>query len=221
MTIRKTVTKDLEIPLLDNEDSRDEDRETEPFLEFKTFKIANSTFGLGFLSGAVVQFFSLYIITLVHFQASSVSTTTQSIQELAENAEVPFALYILCRYWFLVAFILPPLVTAFIQKYRTRSHKIKGANSKLFNLECFFECVRFELGMVFGSICQMSLINVYASVKLSDPVALIPYYAAVLLSAMLILCLIRTIVQQTCANISSIEVVIRYGGDEDDEENPN
>ena len=221
MTIRKTVTKDLEIPLLDNEDSSDEGREIEPFIKVKVFKIMNSTFGLGFLFGATAQFFSLYIITLVYFQASYVSITNQSVQELVENAEVPFALYILCRYWFLVAFILPLLVTVIVQKYRTRSHKIKVGNSNLLDMEAFFECARFQLGMVFGSFSQMSLINFYAIVKTHNPATLIPYFAGVLLSAMLILCLLRTCVEQTCTNVSSIDVVIRYGDDQDDEENPN
>eukprot|EP00531_Pseudo-nitzschia_arenysensis_P008321 CAMPEP_0116132444 /NCGR_PEP_ID=MMETSP0329-20121206/9551_1 /TAXON_ID=697910 /ORGANISM="Pseudo-nitzschia arenysensis, Strain B593" /LENGTH=231 /DNA_ID=CAMNT_0003626959 /DNA_START=277 /DNA_END=972 /DNA_ORIENTATION=+ len=231
MNTHKTANKDLEAPLLENEYSSDtagDNLPHNPLIEVKNFKIFNATFSFGFVFGAIVHSMSLCIVSCVYHQADPYSIVDPTIEELSERAGIPLALYYLARYWFVVAFVLPPFITVQVLKFRARRNNDKEESSETkasvitSNMESFLECARFQLGTFLGSICIMSLFCFYATSKTTAPGVLMTYYVGCIVSASLIICLIRTCVEQTCSGVKSIDIVVRYGDDtENDEKNTN
>lgn len=231
MNFQKTAAnKDLEVPLLSESHKSSDGDEPKTTVIDGRCNLVNGTYFIGFLTGVLIQSVSLYAISVLLPSSDGVSevaitttattttttTTTTTLQPTSEaNVPLIFVLYLFCRYWVLAAFLLPPLVTTIVLKYRKRKSAhatIKG------NLESYFECVRFQLGMFFGSLILLSLVNFYALANTAPLCMLLAYYAACVVVSFFALCLLQIFVNQICANVSSVEIIVSYEKDEEDRE---
>ena len=69
-------------------------------------------------------------------------------------------LYLFSRYWVLLALLVPPIACTIYLKFRERRLKKIGKHALMkSNMKSFFECVRFQLGLFFGSMLLLSLVN--------------------------------------------------------------
>jgi len=181
--------------------------------------LVNGTYFCGFLAGVVIQSLSLYAVGII-LPASSGETKAAAaaaahIQTTPDTSiSLVFALYFFTRYWVLVALLLPPFVTSMIQKYRCcrRNTTMKG------NLESYFECVRFQLGVFFGSLILLSLFNFYTLAKSAPLYLLLGYYAICVVVSFFALCLLQIFVNQVCANVSSVEIIVSFEKEDKDGE---
>ena len=217
------IQRDLEAPLLENTSNveihsaipltRDG---TETTVVDGRCDVINRIYVLGFFVGLVIQSCSLYAFGIVVPSANGNETKIPG----DHSVPVLFALYFFSRYWVLVALLLPPIVCTMVQKIRQSTFSRKNKSKKTrdlmkSNLESFFECVRFQLGMFFGSLILLSLVNFYALAKTAPICMLLGYYAICVVVSLFALCLLQVFVNQVCANISSIEIIVSYDNDDE------
>jgi hypothetical protein len=116
------------------------------------------------------------------------------------NVVTAFVLYVFTKYWMPIALLLPAAVVAI------RSRSLPGH----LRLESFFESLRFQFGLFFGSLLLLSLVNFYALANTAPLPLLLAYYAVCLTVSFVALCLLQIFVNEVCANVSSIEVIVNY-----------
>lgn len=163
--------------------------------------LVNGAYLLGLLLGVLIQIFSLY--------AHDTNTIDRSVQ-------VVFFLYFFSRYWVVAALFLPPIITAVLQKLRRRRRN--GQIGVKSNLEAFFQCIRFQLGIFFGCLILLSAFNFYSLAKTAPICVLLAYYAVCVVVSFLALCLLQMLVSQITANVSSIEIIVSYDDEDDDDD---
>mmetsp|Transcript_2121 Transcript_2121/g.3545 ORF Transcript_2121/g.3545 Transcript_2121/m.3545 type:complete len:220 (+) Transcript_2121:64-723(+) len=180
---------DLEAPLLEKSNYNkgdDNDTDDEKVIDARCH-LLNKSYLFGILSGVVLQgasFLASNFIKSAHLQ----------------NVVLAFVLYVFTKYWMPIAILLPAAVVA------VRSRSLPGH----LRLEAFFESLRFQLGLFFGSLLLLSLVNFYALANTAPLPLLLSYYAVCLAVSFIALCLLQIFVNEVCANVSSIEVVINY-----------
>ncbi|KAG7342587.1 hypothetical protein IV203_017829 [Nitzschia inconspicua] len=116
------------------------------------------------------------------------------------NVVAAFVLYVFTKYWMPIALLFPAVVVAL------RSRSLPGH----LRLESFFESLRFQFGLFFGSLLLLSLVNFYALANTAPLPLLMAYYAVCSVVSFVALCLLQIFINEVCANISSIEVIINY-----------
>jgi len=178
-------------------------------------RIINSIYVIGLFVGILVQSCSLYAFDIV---TPAINGEEQKIHG-DHSLSTLFAFYFLSRYWVLIGLLLPPIITTMIQKYRQRQllNKKTKKNHELMkgNLEGFFQCVRFQLGMFFGSLILLSSVNFYVLAKTAPILMLLGYYVICVIVSLIALCLLQMFVNQVCSNITSVEIVVSYDNDEE------
>lgn len=174
--------------------------------------LVNGAYFLGLLLGVSIQIFSLYAVDIATGDTSNSNTIDRSIP-------VVFFLYLFSRYWVVAALFLPPIITAVFQKLRRRRRN--GQVGVKSNLEAFFQCIRFQLGMFFGCLILLSAFNFYSLAKTAPICVLLAYYAVCVVVSFLALCLLQMFVGQITANVSSIEIIVSYDDEEDDDDDNN
>lgn len=169
---------------------------------------------------------------------TTLTTTVTTIITNKHNLSAPavFTLYFFSRYWVLVALLLPPIVCAMRLKANRRrasaSNKIKKNTSttkeqkhqqklqfKKSAAECvrsFFECIRFQFGLFFGSLIMLSVVNFYSLAQTTPLCMLLAYYSVCVVIASFSLCFVQVFVNQVCVNVSSVKIVVGYDDEEDD-----
>jgi len=217
------IQRDLEAPLLENASNveihsaipLDNNVSEITVVDDKGCKIINKIYFLGFLVGIAIQSCSLYAFGIVT-QSGDGETKIQG------DHSIPFlfALYFFSRYWVLAALLLPPIVSTMAHKIRkrklARERKEKKAQDLVkSNLESFFQCIRFQLGMFFGSLILLSLVNFYALAKTAPICILLGYYAICVFVSLIALCLLQVFANQVCGNISSVEIIVSYDNDDE------
>lgn len=178
--------------------------------------IVNGIYVAGFFVGLLVQSCSLYAFGVV-----MPAPQNGEEQKIHGNHSVPtlFALYFFSRYWVLIGLLLPPVITTMIQKYR--QHQLLNKKTKkshevmVGKLEGFFQCIRFQLGMFFGSLILLSAVNFYALAKTAPIYMLLGYYGICVVVSLIALCLLQIFVNQVCMNITSVEIIVSYDNDEE------
>jgi amino acid transporter len=194
--------------------------------------ILNGTYLIGFLLGLILQACSLYVVNMVTLVNTAGSASSAASAGSSGNGgmgmSVIFALYFFSRYWALLALLLPPIVCTMSEKFhrsskaRRRANRInkknKNKNVTTSCLETFFECVRFQFGLFFGSLILLSIVNFYTLAQTAPLCMLLAYYGVCVVVSLFALCLLQLFVNQVCANISSVEIVVSYDKDEDDDE---
>ncbi|OEU12157.1 hypothetical protein FRACYDRAFT_270533 [Fragilariopsis cylindrus CCMP1102] len=105
-------------------------------------------------------------------------------------------------------------------KARRRANKINMKNKNVNSscLETFFECVRFQFGLLFGSLILLSIVNFYTLAQTAPLYMLAAYYGVCVVVSLFALCLLQLFVNQVCANISSVEITVSYDADEEDDD---
>lgn len=150
-------------------------------------------------------------------------------------------LFLVTRYWVPVALMLPPIVAAVIHKVsrrRRRQRQLHFRRSIDINgdheeededddnakkkkgttcIEIFFECIRFQFGLFFGSLILLSIVNTYELAKTAPLVTLGLYYGVCFLVSFVGLCLLQFFINQVCASISTVKIVVSYDDDDDDD----
>jgi hypothetical protein len=190
-----STVRDLEAPLLERTSSRDstsstvsttEEDSSNKVIDAKCNVLSKSYF-YGIVAGIFLQAFSFYASNFVksaHLQ----------------NVVVAFVLYVFTKYWMPIALLLPAAIVAI------RSRSLPGH----LRLESFFETLRFQFGLFFGSLLLLSLVNFYALANTAPLPLLLAYYAVCLTVSFIALCLLQVFVNEVCANVSSIEVIVNY-----------
>lgn len=186
-----------------------------------TCKLVNKTYGCGFLAGILFQSFSLYLIG--NKRSFDGERAEPSSADSILPSALPFDVYAICRHWVLMVFTFTTLVTILVQKYRMRSSR-RNTNSAdqasitMRNVELCFECFRFQLGIFSGSICLLSIFT-FAYMSKEIPLSfLLASFGVCFVAAFFFLCLVQICVDQTCAHVSSVEIILRYDKDEEDRE---
>lgn len=171
----------------------------------------SSHFVFGLLLGCVLQACSLYTIGVLIPSTTHANGDTAITNPHELSMTSVFALYFLSRYWVVACLFLPPFlsVTYFRLKHKRSKKFIKG------RLSAFFDCLRFQFGLFFGSLIMLSGVNCYALSKSAPLPLLLSYYAVCVVISVFALGLLRFFVKQTCANVASIEIIVY---DKDDEE---
>jgi len=198
---------------LDDDDDDDDDDDQSTVINGDC-NLVNKTYFVGFVLGAIVQYASLCSFAMMQPDANG----NVDLTKVESSASTVFALYFFARYWVFAALIVPPFVTTLVQKYCRRRSVRAGSSTIKRILESYFECVRFQMGMFFGSLILLSLINFYALATTAPICMLLAYYAICVVVSFFALCLLQVFVDQICANVSSVEIVVSYE-DEDDETN--
>jgi hypothetical protein len=190
--------KDLEAPLIektiddDDHHHHHDDSNNNKVIDAKCHLVSKSYF-VGIFVGIVLQALSFF---------ASMMIKTSHIHDVA----VAFVLYVFTKYWMPLALLLPAAIVAL------RSRSLPGH----LRLESFFESLRFQFGLFFGSLLLLSLVNFYALAHAAPLPLLLSYYAVCLAVSFIALCLLQVFVNEVCANVSSIEVIVNY---EDDNKN--
>mmetsp|Transcript_10689 Transcript_10689/g.25724 ORF Transcript_10689/g.25724 Transcript_10689/m.25724 type:complete len:224 (-) Transcript_10689:288-959(-) len=215
------IQRDLEAPLLDNASDveihsaipLDNNVSEITVVDDEGCKIINKIYFLGFLVGIAIQSCSLYAFGIV-------TPSGDGETKIQGDHSIPFlfALYFFSRYWILAALLLPPIV--FTMGHKSRKLKLaRGSKDKKdlvkSNLESFFQCIRFQLGMFFGSLILLSLVNFYALAQTAPICMLLGYYAICVFVSLIALCLLQLFVNQVCGNISSVEIIVSYDNDDE------
>jgi len=155
-------------------------------------------------------------------------------------------LFLVTRYWVPVALMLPPIVAAVIHKVSRRRRRRRRRQRQLHFrrsidiigdhededdeddvdakkkkgttcIEIFFECIRFQFGLFFGSLILLSIVNTYELAKTAPLVTLGLYYGVCFLVSFVGLCLLQFFINQVCASISTVKIVVSYDDDDDDD----
>ncbi len=237
MSIRSNPINDLKAPLIPMGDAEKKTVEIRPSASEESLdfdvggdndidkymcKIVNKTYGCGFIGGILFQSLSLYLIGAKR-SFDEDGNEPSSADSILPSA-LPFDVYAICRHWVLMVFTLTTLATILVQKYRMRSNRrttnrTEQASITMRNVGLCFECFRFQLGIFSGSICLLSMFT-FASMYKKLPLSyLLTSFGACFVAAFLFLCLVQICADQTCANVSSVEIVLRYDNkDEEDRE---
>jgi hypothetical protein len=152
--------------------------------------LMSKSYVFGILTGLFLQAMSFYIAEYV--KSSSVISST--------NIMVAFTAYVFSKYWMPIALLLPAAIVA-IRSRSLPSH---------LRLESFFDSLRFQFGLFFGSLILLSLVNFYSLASTAPWPLLMSYYAVCLTISFIALCLLQIFVNEVCANVSSIEVIVNY-----------
>jgi len=203
-----------------DKDSDEGDDEDQTNILDGSCNIVNVTYAFGFFLGLIVQACSLYAIGVVLPEATGTGERAVAIGHTDRNVPLVFALYFFSRYWVLVALLLPPVITTMFQKlraYKAKKSKLTNATARG-NMESFFECLRFQLGMFFGSLILLSCVNFYTLAKTAPLCMLLAYYAVCVVVSFFALCLLQIFVNQLCQHVSSVEIIVSYEKDEEDME---
>lgn len=182
--------------------------------------LLNFSYAFGFFVGVIVQACSLYIIGVFMPKHYGISEEAAASGRIKPNVPIVFSLYFFSRYWVLMALLLPPVVTTMLQKlraYRAKKSKLTSVTIRS-NMQSFLECLRFQLGMFFGSLVLMSCVNCYTLAKTAPLCMLLAYYAICVVVSFFALCLLQIFVNQLYLHVSSIEIIISYEKDEEDME---
>jgi len=232
MNTSNNTTTDLEAPLLNRKpveihsaipititdfDDDEHDKDSDDDYDYDqtnvldgSCNLANVTYAFGLFVGVIVQVCLLYAIGVVLPDATGTGP----------NVLLVFALYFFSRYWILVALLLPPVVTTMFLKlraYQAKKSKLTNATVRD-NMESFFECLRFQLGMFFGSLISLSCINFYTLSKTAPLCVLLAYYTVSIVVSFFALCLLQIFINQLCKHIASVEIIVCYEKDEEDME---
>jgi hypothetical protein len=203
--------------------------------------IVDRIYFLGFLLGVALQCWKLCefgiilpdrfihtagtaTATVTITAATAIATETTNGSVIDSNIPVVFAQYFFSRYWLLVLLVVPPFVVAMCQNFLRRNRRgrrclrntTKGGSSSTLGL--YFKCARFQLGMLFGSLVLLSMVNFYSLSQTAPFLLLLVYYAICLVISFVTLCLLQTFVNQICANIAIIEIIVSYERDDEDDE---
>jgi hypothetical protein len=149
--------------------------------------VLSKSYFFGIIAGIFLQ--------AVSFYASNFIKTAH-----IHNVVMAFVLYVFTKYWMPIALLLPAAIVA------VRSRSMPGH----LRLESFFESLRFQFGLFFGSLLLLSLVNFYALANTAPLPLLLAYYAVCLTVSFVALCLLQIFVNEVCANVSSIEVIVNY-----------
>lgn len=179
----KSLEDDLEAPLLVNVTPDDED--DDKVIEAKC-NVLSRAYLAGIFCGIILQVVSFYASNMVKKSHLNVMTA--------------FILYVFTKYWMPIALLLPAAVVA------VRSRSLPGH----VRLESFFESLRFQFGLFFGSLILLSMVNFYALAAAAPLPLLLAYYAVCLAVSLVALCLLQIFVNEVCANVTSIEVIVNY-----------
>lgn len=191
----KSLDDDLEAPLLSKEsdttqtmivnNNNDDDDNEDKVIEAKCDLLGRS-YLIGVFAGVVLQLVSFYGSDLV---------------KKSHLGVVPaFVLYVFTKYWMPIALLLPAAVAS------VRTRALPGH----LRLEAFFESLRFQFGLFFGSLLLLSSVNFYALASAAPLSLLVAYYSVCLTVSFIALCLLQVFVNEVCANVSSIEVIVNY-----------
>lgn len=232
MTVLDSNTNGLKVPLIPMGDS---EKKTEEIYRFSTSeqhlvdfddyegygidkymcKTVNRTSGYGFLVGILLQFFSLYIVAgrYVFDHDGAKPSSGKSIRDV-------FTIY---QYWVIIALALTTLATILIQRYHPKSNRRATSSNEqaaftMRNLELFFECFLFQIGILLGSAFLISIVS-FASMSHYFPVSLLLTSFCICFGvSFLLLSLLQICVYQTCSNVSSVHIILRYDTEEEDAE---
>jgi hypothetical protein len=189
----KSLEDDLEAPLLVKASPDiDIDDDDDKVIEAKCNLISRS-YLVGIVIGIVLQILSFYSSSMVKKSHLNVLTA--------------FILYVFTKYWMPIALLLPAAIVA------VRSRSLPGN----VRLESFFESLRFQFGLFFGSLILLSLVNFYALASTAPLPLLLAYYAVCLTVSLIALCLLQIFVNEVCANVTSIEVIVNYDSNDESE----
>ena len=218
------IQRDLEVPLLDKTAEFeihsaipiDTDGGSQTSIVDGRCSIINRLYVIGFFVGIVIQSCSLYAFGIVALAPE----IEPKIHGPNYNVPTFFALYFFSRYWVLIGLLVPPVISTMVQKYRQRqlqSKRTKKTHEVMKgNLEGFFQCIRFQLGMFFGSLILLSIFNFYNLAKTAPIYMLLGYYFICVVVSLIALCLLQIFVNQVCTNITSVEIIVSYDNDEED-----
>jgi len=202
MNLRKNANKDLETPLLETtvklNDSDNDDVGNSTVIDGRC-KLVNKTYFCGLFLGAIIQSCSIYAVGF------ALPNAAESDDALINNFPVLIGLYCFSRYWVVAALLIPPFVVTMVQKYKRKQYaNIRG------KLEGYFECARFQVGMFFGSLILLSVVNFHALAKTAPLCLLLTYYFVCVVVSFVALCVLQIFINQICANVSSVEIIVSY-----------
>ena len=225
MTTRKIVSKDIETPLIEKDVEMNPSTTWKKHPDLETINadsctMFNSTLGFGCLLGILMQFLWFYTngslaIWLKKGFAYAISNVND--RTITNPPSVPFVVFFISQNWVLVACFLPPLVTVVVQKYRMWKTKKSSTFAPIIrsNMECFLECIRFQGGLLFGSSFLIGLLNTYYITQHESIVVLLTLSAVYFVLVLFVSCLFMTVINQTCAYVSGIEIIVHCEKDEE------
>eukprot|EP00529_Nitzschia_sp_RCC80_P032223 CAMPEP_0113486184 /NCGR_PEP_ID=MMETSP0014_2-20120614/24866_1 /TAXON_ID=2857 /ORGANISM="Nitzschia sp." /LENGTH=219 /DNA_ID=CAMNT_0000379849 /DNA_START=140 /DNA_END=799 /DNA_ORIENTATION=+ /assembly_acc=CAM_ASM_000159 len=178
------------VPLGNKNDAEEGEYSTnDKVVDTKCSLMSKSYLG-GILTGVFLQTLSFMIAEYV-----------KSVQPVEQNSVLfAFSAYVFSKYWMPIALLMPAAIVA------VRSRSLPGH----MRLEAFFESLRFQFGLFFGSLILLSLVNFYSLAATAPWPLLLAYYGVCLTVSFIALCLLQCFVNEVCANVSSIEVIVNY-----------
>jgi hypothetical protein len=174
---------------LDADADADEEYKTNDKTVETKCSLVNKSYLRGILTGLCLQGLSFILTDQV-----------KSISFVTSNVVLTFTAYVFSRYWMPVALLLPAAFVA------VRSRSLPGH----LRLDAFFQSLRFQFGLFFGSLMLLSVVNLYSLASTAPWPLLMAYYGVCLSVSFLALCLLQCFVNEVCANVSSIEVIVNY-----------
>lgn len=203
--------------------SNDDDDDEKAVLDARRCSLLNGTWLVGFAAGFALQWLSSQAIQFVEEKGSA--------NDL--NLPTAFALVVFSRYWILVYLLPPAVYTYFARRSRNSDNSDDGKNDSAVSkkskrerrhafakvaLEAFFECVRFQFGIFCGSLVLLNVVNLLTLATATPIWMLLSYYLVCVFISVCILRVLQLLVDSVCLHVSSVEVVVNYESDSDDED---
>lgn len=203
--------------------SNDDDDDEKAVLDARRCSLLNGTWLVGFAAGFALQWLSSQAIQFVEEKGSA--------NDL--NLPTAFALVVFSRYWILVYLLPPAVYTYFARRSRNSDNNDDGKNDSAVSkkskrerrhafakvaLEAFFECVRFQFGIFCGSLVLLNVVNLLTLATATPIWMLLSYYLVCVFISVCILRVLQLLVDSVCLHVSSVEVVVNYESDSDDED---
>jgi len=208
----------------DDDDAAVVDVDTETTVIDARCNLLNRTYLVGFLIGLILQacsLYALYVDDSINGEADAGASAGDDTSAVAHNLSVPvvFVFYFFLRYyWVSIALFLPPVVCAISRKFSCDcctkdDHNSKKKNATKSFLETLFACARFQIGLFFGSLVLLSIVNFYALAKTAPLCTLLAYYGVCVAISFFALSFLQLFVNQICADVSSVEIIVNYDND--------
>lgn len=209
--------------LKESSSNDDDDDDEKAVLDARRCSLLNWTWLVGFAVGFALQWLSSQAIQVVEEKGS------------ADDLSLPtaFALVVFSRYWILVYLLPPAVYTYFARRSRNSDNSDDGKSDSAVSkkskrerrhafakvaLEAFFECVRFQFGIFCGSLVLLNVVNLLALATATPIWMLLSYYLVCVFISVCILRVLQLLVDSVCLHVSSVEVVVNYESDSDDED---
>lgn len=235
-----TITTPKETPKKKSVNKDDEaDDESEASVIEARCNLFTGTYFFGFAIGFILQACSLCALSVLGISAlasatdstaTTATTTTSSPIILPAHKELSVAavygLVLFSRYWVFFCMVLPPLFYAFVARRRNKARKSAGKTDKKKRVEdrhasvrvllgAFLDCARFQFGVLGGTLVLSSGLGFYSLAVTTPFCALLAYYGVCVIVSFCILHVLQLFVDSVCADVSSVELTVRYDDDDD------